>query len=62
MGIYKSSKHSKVKYLGCMPDETMFRKAIELYVINKISYKLKFLFRKNRILNQTSFQLEQKIE
>ena len=35
--------NSKVKYLGCMLDETMAGETIALSVINKISNKLKFL-------------------
>ena len=39
-------KHSKVKYLGCMLDETMSPETMALSVINKINNKLKFLYRK----------------
>ena len=43
-------QHSKVKYLGCMLDETMSGETMALSVINKINNKLKFLYRKNRFL------------
>ena len=46
-------QHSKVKYLGCMLDETMSRETMALSVINKINNKLKFLYRKNRFLTPT---------
>ena len=35
--------NSKVKYLGCIVDETMAGETIALSVINKINNKLKFL-------------------
>ena len=44
MGIYK------VKYLGCVLDETMSEEAMALNVVNKINNKLKFLYRKNSFL------------
>ena len=43
-------QHSKVKYLGCMLDETMSGETMALSVINKINNKLKFLYRKNSFL------------
>ena len=46
-------QHSKVKYLGCMLDETMSGETMALSVINKINNKLKFLYRKNRFLTPT---------
>ena len=36
-------QHSKVKYLGCLMNETMSGEATALYVIYKINNKLKFL-------------------
>ena len=36
-------QHSKVKYLGCMQDETMFEETMALSVTNKINNKLKFI-------------------
>ena len=43
-------QHSKVKYLGCLMDETMSGEAMALKVIHKINNKLKFLYRKNVFL------------
>ena len=45
-GDVQIKKHSKVKYLGCMLDETMSPETMALSVINKINNKLKFLYRK----------------
>ena len=52
-GNMQIKQHSKVKYLGCMLDETMFGETMALSVINKINNKLKFLHRKNRFLTPT---------
>ena len=52
-GNIQIKQHSKVKYLGCMLDETMSREAMALSVINKINNKLKFLHRNNRFLTPT---------
>ena len=49
-GDIQIKQHSKVKYLGCMLDETMSGETMALSVINKINNKLKFLYRKNRFL------------
>ena len=46
----QSKQHSKVKYLGCLLDETMSGEAMALNVVNKINNKLKFLYRKNSFL------------
>ena len=46
-GDIQIKQHSKVKYLGCLMDETMSREAITPNVIHKINNKLKFLYRKN---------------
>ena len=43
-------QHSKVTYLGCVLDETMSGEPMTLNVINKINSKLKFLYRKDRVL------------
>ena len=51
-GNIQIKQHSKVKYLGCMLDETMPGETMALSVINKINNKLKFLYRKNRFLHQ----------
>ena len=47
-GNIKIKQHSKVKYLGCVLDETM-----TLSVINKTNNKLNFLYQKNRFLTPT---------
>ena len=39
-------QHSKVKYLGCMLDETMSGETMALSVINKINNEPKFLSEK----------------
>ena len=44
-------QHSKVKYLGCILDETMSEEKMGLSVINKINNKLKFLYQKKQIFN-----------
>ena len=46
-------QHSKVKYLGCILDETMSGETMELSIINKINNKLKFLYWKSRFLTPT---------
>ena len=45
-GDIQIKQHSKVKYLGCMLDETISVETMSLSVINKINNKLKFLFGK----------------
>ena len=52
-GDIQIKQHSKVKYLGCMLDETMSGETMALSVINKINNKLKFVYRKNRFLTPT---------
>ena len=49
-GDIQIKQHSKVKYLGCLMDETMSGEAMALHVIHKINNKLKFLYRKNVFL------------
>ena len=49
-GNIQIKQHSKVKYLGCMLDETMPGETMALSVINKINNKLKYIYRKNRFL------------
>ena len=41
-------QYSKVKYLGCTLDETMFEETMALSVTNKINNKLKFIYRKKK--------------
>ena len=48
----KIKQHSKVKYLGCILDETLNGESMALSVLNKVSSKLKFLYRKNRFLTR----------
>ena len=52
-GDMQIKQHSKVKYLGCLMDETMSGGATALNVIHKINNKLKFLYRKNDFLTPT---------
>ena len=52
-GDIQIKQHSKAKYLGCMLDEKMSGETMELFVINKINNKLKFLYRKNIFLTTT---------
>ena len=49
-GDKQIKQHSKVKYLGCMLDETISEETMTLSVINKINNKLKFFYWKNRFL------------
>ena len=42
-GDIQIKQHSKVKYLGCLMDETMSGEAMALHVIHKINKKLKCL-------------------
>ena len=55
--IQIKQKHSKVKYLGSMVDETIFGETMALSVTNKINNKLKFPYQKNRSLTTTLKQL-----
>ena len=50
-------QHSKVKYLGCILDETMSGESMALKVINKINSRLKFLNRKKQIFNSSATQV-----
>ena len=52
-GDIQIKQHSKVKYLGCLVDETMSGEAMALYVIHKTNNKLKFLYCKNDFLKPT---------
>ena len=49
-GDIQIKQHSKVKYLGCMLNETMPNETMALSVINKIKNRLKCLYGKNRFL------------
>ena len=46
-GDMQIKQHSKVKYLGCLLDETMSGETVVLSNVNKINIKLKFLYCKN---------------
>ena len=50
-------QYSKVKYLGCLLDETMSAESMALKTTKKIDQKLKFLYRKNRFLTPELRQL-----
>ena len=43
-------QHKKVKYLGCILDESLSGESMALNVINKIDSRLKFQHRQNRFL------------
>ena len=49
-GDMQIKQHSKVKYLGCLLDETMSGEAMALNIVHKINNKLKFVYRKNSFL------------
>ena len=54
--IYKNieiKQYSKVSYLGCILDETLSGESMCLKVIEKINFKLRFLYRKNKYLTPT---------
>ena len=46
----KIKQHSQVTYLGCVLDETLCGKPMALKALNKISGKLKSLYRKNKFI------------
>ena len=56
-GDIQNKQQSKVKYLGCMLDETMSGEAMVLSVVNKINNKLKFIYWKKRSLTPTPRRL-----
>ena len=47
----KIKQYSKVRYLGCIFDETLSGESMAIHVINKINSRLRFLYRQNRFLN-----------
>ena len=49
-GDVKIKQYSKVTYLGCELDESLWGEAMALKIINKINSRLKFLYRKNKYL------------
>ena len=52
----QTKQYSKVKYPGCLMDETMSGEAMVLNVIHKISNKLKFLYQKNDFLTPAALR------
>ena len=46
----KIKEHSQVTYLGCVLDETLCWEPMALKALNKISGKLKSLYRKNKFI------------
>ena len=49
----KIKQHSLVTYRGCVLDETLCGEPMALKALNKINGKLKFLYRKNKLLPPT---------
>ena len=47
----KIKQYYKVKYLGCIFDETLSGEFTVIHIINKINSRLRFLYRQNRFLN-----------
>ena len=43
-------EYEKVKYLGCILDQSLYGESMALNVINKVNSRLKFLHRQNRFL------------
>ena len=50
-GSLKIKQYSEVTYLGCILDESLSGESIALNVVSKINTRLKFLYRKNKILS-----------
>ena len=46
----KIKQHAKVKYLGCILDESLSGESMTLNIIDNINSQLKFLHRQNRFL------------
>ena len=47
----KIKQYSKATYSGCIFDETLSGESMTIHVINKINYRLRFLYHQNRFLN-----------
>ena len=47
----KIKQYSKVTYLGCILDETLSGESMATHVINKVNYRLRFLYRQNKFLD-----------
>ena len=43
----KITQYSKVTYLGCIFDENLSGESMAIHVINKINFRLRFLYRQN---------------
>ena len=56
-GVIQIKQHSKVKYIGCLMDETMSKEAMTLNVIHKINNKVKFLYHKTDFLTTSQRHL-----
>ena len=41
----------QITYLGCILDETLSGESMAIHVINKINFRLRFLYRQNRYLS-----------
>ena len=47
----KIKQYSKVTYLGCILDETLSGESMAIHVINKVNFRLRFLYRQNKFLD-----------
>ena len=47
----KGKQYSKVTYLGCTFDETLFRESTAIHVINKVNSRLRFIYRQNKFFD-----------
>ena len=51
-GNVKIKQYTKVAYLGCILDESLSGESIALHVLNKISSRLRFVYRQKILLNK----------
>ena len=51
-GNVKIKQYTKVTYLGCILDESLSGESIALHVLNKISSRLRFVYRQKILLNK----------
>ena len=51
-GNVKIKQYTKVTYLGCILDESLSGESITLHVLNKISSRLRFVYRQKILLNK----------
>ena len=47
----KGKQYSKVTYLGCTFDETLFRESTAIHVINKVNSRLRFIYQQNKFFD-----------